>query len=609
MGRVGCVRVCWVLVLLWVLGAAAAAEDGAEPAEATSSLSVQQFLPASGGSENYTHVVGVQTLGAWRPALGLVTNYAYRPLVLSTLDGSESVDLIRDHLQADLLAALGVGDSLQLGLALPVTLYQVAGEAGALEPAALSAQTLGDLRLGARWQAFGKGKTLALGLAAGVTLPTGNASSFQGEPTITFEPKLLIELNLGRHFRTGLNLGYLLREAQTFESLTIGNELTYGLGAAYELTSSLALLAEGFGRASADPALDLSAERLPFEANLGLRLRLGQSHLISFGMGPGLQQGYGTPVFRAFLGYSFVGAARKQGGASLPAEDYVDAVDRGAVAEAEAPEPRLEPVPCDTSIFGSDCGAVADGDGDGIPDPEDACPEQAEDRDYFQDEDGCPELDNDQDGIPDGEDGCPNDPETRNGVQDGDGCPEKDIDNDGVPDSIDKCQFQAENYNGVDDEDGCPDADRATEPEGPAVIAHPDQTFKVLVFFDSDAWTLDARTYDVLRRVERYMKENPAVFLRVLGFADNTGRERPSLRVSQMRALRIKYYLVDHEIEAERIEIRHFGSRLPRSANDTEAGRADNRRVRIVPMEADGKPVQQLPDYLYVPLPEFASRE
>ena len=42
---------------------------------------------------------------------------------------------------------------------------------------------------------------------------------------------------------------------------------------------------------------------------------------------------------------------------------------------------------------------VQDSDGDGIPDEIDRCPLDPEDKDGFQDEDGCPDPDNDQDGI------------------------------------------------------------------------------------------------------------------------------------------------------------------------------------------------------------------
>jgi outer membrane protein OmpA-like peptidoglycan-associated protein len=68
---------------------------------------------------------------------------------------------------------------------------------------------------------------------------------------------------------------------------------------------------------------------------------------------------------------------------------------------------------------------TADSDGDGIPDNKDQCPADPEDRDGFQDEDGCPDPDNDKDGILDAKDQCPNEPETYNGLNDDDGCPDK----------------------------------------------------------------------------------------------------------------------------------------------------------------------------------------
>src|SRR5213078_3011270 len=55
----------------------------------------------------------------------------------------------------------------------------------------------------------------------------------------------------------------------------------------------------------------------------------------------------------------------------------------------------------------------------------DKCPNEPEDKDMFEDQDGCPDPDNDHDGIPDVKDKCPNEPETINGFQDDDGCPDK----------------------------------------------------------------------------------------------------------------------------------------------------------------------------------------
>lgn len=101
-----------------------------------------------------------------------------------------------------------------------------------------------------------------------------------------------------------------------------------------------------------------------------------------------------------------------------------------------------------------------DNDGDGLFDDKDKCRDQPEDMDKFQDEDGCPELDNDNDGIEDAKDKCPDKPETKNGFQDTDGCPDvADADGDGIVGDADKCPSQKEDKDGFQDTDGCPDPD------------------------------------------------------------------------------------------------------------------------------------------------------
>ena len=96
-----------------------------------------------------------------------------------------------------------------------------------------------------------------------------------------------------------------------------------------------------------------------------------------------------------------------------------------------------------------------DRDGDGIPDHTDQCPDEAEDKDGFEDEDGCPDPDNDGDGVLDADDRCPNTP----GAVGNQGCPAEDRDGDGIPDHKDRCPDDPEDKDGFQDEDGCPDPD------------------------------------------------------------------------------------------------------------------------------------------------------
>jgi hypothetical protein len=91
---------------------------------------------------------------------------------------------------------------------------------------------------------------------------------------------------------------------------------------------------------------------------------------------------------------------REATGADAPAVDHGDA----PVGTTATPGPQRASGP--------------DQDADGIADPEDQCPADPEDRDGYQDDDGCPDADNDADGIPDTQDQCPAEPEDRDGHQD-----------------------------------------------------------------------------------------------------------------------------------------------------------------------------------------------
>ena len=84
-----------------------------------------------------------------------------------------------------------------------------------------------------------------------------------------------------------------------------------------------------------------------------------------------------------------------------------------------------------------------DEDNDGIDDEKDACPVLAEDKDGFEDGDGCPDFDNDDDGVADDDDRCPAELEDVDGFADEDGCPDLDDDDDGIPDEATPARAEA----------------------------------------------------------------------------------------------------------------------------------------------------------------------
>jgi outer membrane protein OmpA-like peptidoglycan-associated protein len=207
-----------------------------------------------------------------------------------------------------------------------------------------------------------------------------------------------------------------------------------------------------------------------------------------------------------------------------------------------------------------------DNDGDGIKNDVDKCPDEAEDVDEFEDADGCPDPDNDGDGVLDANDKCPTEKEDADGFEDEDGCPDKDNDGDGVLDADDKCPNEA----GPGTPDGCPKLVRVVG-----------RQIKILekVYFATNKDAILEKSFPVLKEVATVIKSKPAIRVRIEGHTDNVGRDKKNLDLSQRRAESVKKFLVAEGIEAERLTSQGFGMTKPIADNKTEEGRAENRRV------------------------------
>jgi OOP family OmpA-OmpF porin len=243
-------------------------------------------------------------------------------------------------------------------------------------------------------------------------------------------------------------------------------------------------------------------------------------------------------------------------------------------------------------------------DGDGVPDNVDQCPRVPEDRDGFQDEDGCPDPDNDGDGITDALDKCPNEPEDRDGFEDADGCPDPDNDGDGIPDALDKCPNEPEDKDGFEDADGCPDPDNDKDgvpdvadkcpnepgvpPDGCAkkynlvVVTETKIELKQTVFFATNRATIRSVSFPLLNDVALALKDNPKLNVEVQGHTDSQGNDAFNLRLSQKRAEAVRTYLIKKGVVRDRMVAKGYGEEVPIADNRTSAGRAQNRRVEFV---------------------------
>jgi len=418
--------------------------------------------------------------------------YAFNPLVLYAPNDEDRLEraahVIQHRFGGNLVGALSLFEWVELGVDLPVVFAQMGdshtiGAPGLTTEGGLAIVGLGDLRLMPKVRLLrGHEHYVDLALILGFTLPTGFPfQQYMGEGFPTLLPELAVSKQFGQidkrlqGLRLAANVGYRARAHTEFFGATLGHELTYRAGVAYDIEPRwqvpLELSASLDGAFGVWPWIASTAQS-PLEGKLGAAYHVWGPLTLFAGAGAGLIAGAGVPDLRVFGGVRFVNRNHDRD------EDGVRDEFDGCPDDKEDVDGHQD---------GDGCPDY-DNDADGIPDAQDQCRDEAEDKDDFDDQDGCPDTDNDQDGVLDVDDKCKNDaedkdefedddgcPDTDNdqdgvldvednckneaGVQEAQGCPIADSDGDGVKDDVDQCPDQAEDKDGFEDEDGCPDVD------------------------------------------------------------------------------------------------------------------------------------------------------
>lgn len=101
------------------------------------------------------------------------------------------------------------------------------------------------------------------------------------------------------------------------------------------------------------------------------------------------------------------------------------------------------------------------------------------------------------------------------------------------------------------------------------------------VFFETNKWDLKPESMVELNKLADLLKANPDKKIEIGGHTDNVGSDEANMTLSNNRAASVVTYLVKQGIDASRLTSKGYGETLPVASNETDEGRAKNRRTEF----------------------------
>ena len=594
--------------------ATASAQDTANVASPP--LALNRFYPAPPGDRMF----GVQSpfvAGNLTPHFSIVADYAHNPLVLRTVSsGEDRGKIVSDQLFLHLQGGLAIKNRLYVNVSFPIALFQ-SGESptgnGTPFTSPQSAD-IGDLRLGLRVRLLGDyWDPFQIALGGYLWIPTGAGlnGTFVGDGGWRGLPQVIVGGRVAERMVWSFNIGPDIRGSQVFggsNGVSQGTmfRLDGGVGFLLDDARNLQVGLEANAGINLDNQTGDPIERAAnVEVLAGGRYRFLHDFEAGLGVGPGLSSGIGTPDVRVVGMVSYTPEVKKEeppkdsdGDGILDPQDACPTVKGLANAD-----PKLHGCP--------------DSDGDGIVDAQDACPTVKGVPNADPAKNGCP-PDTDGDGILDAEDACP----TVKGVPNADpklnGCPDKD--GDGILDNEDACpdikgiKTSDPATNGCpgdtdgdtirDDKDACPNEKGKPDPDPskngcPQAVRVTETEVIILqqVQFDTNKSTIKKVSDPLLEEVAGVLREHPELLkLEVQGHTDSKGSPALNQKLSQDRAESVKKALVKRGIGEGRLVPKGYGQDKPIADNNTDEGRQKNRRVQFVILEKTTKDKAPPPD-------------
>jgi OmpA-OmpF porin, OOP family len=554
-----------------LLASLAAAAPAAAQTVGADGFAVNRFSPSDRGSDWFT-LDSLDLRGHLRPALGILAELAYKPLIIYGVplgggEREERVRLIETQLHLHVGAALVLKDRLRVAASLPLVVHQ-SGTSGMLNGVSYTAPegfALGDLRLSGTVRLLGVyGDVFTLAAGAQLSLPTGDRASYSGDGHVRANVHLAAAGDVGMVAYAG-RLGIDYRAlAESVDGSALGSEVFLAASVGIRaLERRLLVGIEAFGATVFTEGESFFARRTsPFEALLGAHYRAGDVR-VGAGVGRGFTSAFGTPAARFLATFEWAPAYRAPGPPSdRDGDGILDRVDACPdVPGVPDPDPKKHGCPPERP----------DRDGDGVFDDEDACPDMPGVRDPDPEKNGCP-PDRDGDGILDLEDACPDVP----GVRDPDpakhGCP-PDRDGDTIVDADDACPDVPGPANEDPKKHGCP----------PIQIAKGQILILEQVKFKTNSDVILPESDEILTAVAQTLTDHPELLLvEVQGHTDSVGGVRFNQGLSERRARSVIRWLTTRGgIARQRLVGKGFGLTVPVDSNRTDEGRQNNRRVEF----------------------------
>lgn len=498
---------------------------------------VDRLEPSERGSEWLANE-SLDLRGHLRPSLGYVLTFARRLLVVPGAAGTAEPEHapVADLALLHVVGGVVLFDRLRLALDLPFQVYAGGQDAiakGMVLPAPPKESGVGDVRLGVDVRLFGVHRGPITG-AAGVQVwaPTGEKSQWTSDGVVRARPRVMLAGELGA-FVWAAQVGAMARARAR-------SELTASAAAGVRLQRTIVVGPEVVAATTFEDAFAKTAT--PVEALLGAHWLIDGTARLGGGIGAGLTDGTGAPAWRALF--------------ALEWSPEIPKARRRRRDGSEIGSPRIAP---------------SDGDHDGVADSVDACPTVAGIATSDPRTNGCP-PDTDEDGIDDLADACP----TVRGIATSDpltnGCADRDRDHDGIVNELDACP----------DDRGAPDIDPRRNGCPAASVRGERIEQRDPIAFKGAELAAGEANEGVLTAVLSIMLKLPASQkLRIEGYTDDRGDPFANRASSAARAAAVAKWLVEHGIDRTRITSEGFGPERPIATNETEAGRAENRRLEL----------------------------